>query len=189
MSKTLRWLIVLSGLCLASGLSVVTWRHLSKPTILTLAVGPAGFDDAALVAAWSRALAADHAPLRLSVIPTSGPVEALSRLTKGEAQLAVIRSDAAAPERVRVYRPGFSGHKILLCGRPDWGACGEPFAPGLSRAAVGILLQQPVLVIARDEGPDRNATLLGIAENPPPHALLLEGANEPLRHSVGFGLA
>src|SRR3954447_6129887 len=65
-----------------------------------------------------------------------------------------------------LYRPGFSGHKILLCGRPDWGECGEPFAPGLSRAAGGILLQQPVLVIARDEGPDRGANLLGIAEDP-----------------------
>ena len=101
MNKALRWLIVVSGLCLASGLAVVAWHHLSKPAILTLAVGPAGFEDAALVAAWSRALAADGSPLRLSVIPTSGPVEALSRLTKGEAQLAVIRSDAAASERVR----------------------------------------------------------------------------------------
>src|SRR3954452_3846931 len=101
MSKTLRWLIVLSGLCLASGLTAAAWHYLSKPTILTLAVGPAGLDDAALVAAWSRALAADGSPIRLSVIPTSGPVEALSRLTKGEAQLAVIRSDAAASERVR----------------------------------------------------------------------------------------
>src|SRR5690349_19798261 len=88
-----------------------------------------------------------------------------------------------------MYRPGFSGHKMLLRGRPDWGACGEPFASGLSRAAVGILLQQPVLVIARDEGPDRNAKLLGIAENPAPHDLLLEGADEPLRHTVGLGLA
>src|SRR3982750_73274 len=88
-----------------------------------------------------------------------------------------------------VYRPGFSGHKMLLRGRPDWGACGEPFAPGLSRAAVGILLQQPVLVVARDEGPDRNANLLGIAENPAPHDLLLEGADEPLRHTLGLGLA
>src|SRR4051794_20709278 len=101
MNKALRWLIVVSGLCLASGLAVVAWHHLSKPAILTLAVGPAGLDDAALVAAWSRALAADGSPLRLSVIPTSGPVEALSRLTKGEAQLAVIRRDAAASERVR----------------------------------------------------------------------------------------
>ena len=70
-----------------------------------------------------------------------------------------------------VHRPGLSGHKILLCGRPDWGECGEPFAPGLSRAAVGILLQQPVLVIARDEGPDRGANLLGVAEDPAPHDL------------------
>src|SRR3954469_24795928 len=79
--------------------------------------------------------------------------------------------------------------KILLCGCPYWGACGEPFAPGLSRAAVGILLQQPGLVIARDEGPDRGANLLGLAENPAPHALLLEGADKPLRHTVGLGLA
>src|SRR3954452_13066459 len=88
-----------------------------------------------------------------------------------------------------VYRPGFSGHKILRCGRPYWGERGEPFAPRLSRAAVGILLQQPVLVVARDEGPDRGANLLGIAENPAPHDLLLEGADEPLRHTVGLGLA
>src|SRR3954470_17066656 len=106
------------------------------------------------------------------------------------------QSRPGAPERfgafwsdLIVYRPGFSGHKILLCGRPDWGACGEPFAPGLSRAAVGILLQQPGLVIARDEGPDRNANLLGSAEDPAPHDLLLEGADKPLRHTVGLGLA
>src|SRR3954447_10429818 len=79
--------------------------------------------------------------------------------------------------------------KILLCGGPYWGACGEPFAPGLSRAAVSILLQQPVLVRARDEGPDRGANLLGIAEDPAPHDLLLEGADEALRHTVGLGLA
>src|SRR5436305_9815005 len=78
---------------------------------------------------------------------------------------------------------------MLLRGRPDWGACGEPFASGLSRAAVGILLQQPVLVIARDEGPDRGANLLGIAENAAPHDLLLESADEALRYAIGLGLA
>jgi TRAP-type uncharacterized transport system substrate-binding protein len=92
---------VLSGLCLGAGLAIAAWHQLSKPTTLTLAVGPAGFDDAALVAAWSRALATDRVPLRLSVIPTSGPVEALDKLSKGEAQLAVIRSDGAASDRVR----------------------------------------------------------------------------------------
>jgi len=96
----LRWLVVLSGLCLAAGLGVVAWRQLSKPTTLTVAVGPAGFDDAALIGAWARAMAADGSSLRLSVIPTSGPVESLSRLTEGEAQLAVIRSDVGAADRV-----------------------------------------------------------------------------------------
>jgi TRAP-type uncharacterized transport system substrate-binding protein len=100
-SKALRRLLVLSGLCLGVGLAVATWHQLSKPTTLTLAVGPAGFDDAALVAAWSRALATDRVPLRLSVVPTSGSVEALDRLTEGKAQLAVIRSDGAASDRVR----------------------------------------------------------------------------------------
>src|SRR5881398_3912313 len=79
---------------------------------------------------------------------------------------------------------------MLLRGWADWGECGEPFTPGLSRAAVGILLQQPVLVIARDEGPDRGANLLlGIAEDPAPHDLLLEGADEPLRYAIGLGPA
>src|SRR3712207_5209587 len=63
------------------------------------------------------------------------------------------KSGSRADENL--YRPGFSGHKILQCGRPYWGECSEPFAPGLSRAALGIRLQQPVLVIARDEGPNR----------------------------------
>src|SRR5215210_2536863 len=86
--------------------------------------------------------------------------------------------------------PGvFWTQDTALCGRPYWGECGEPFAPGLSRAAVSILLQQPVLVIARDEGPDRGANLLGIAEDPAQHDLLLEGADEALRHTIGLGLA
>src|SRR5205823_5593220 len=63
-------------------------------------------------------------------------------------------------------------HTFAVTG-PDWGECGDPFAPDLSRAAVGILLRQPGLVIARDEGPDCKANLVGIAENPAPHDLLL----------------
>src|SRR5215213_9787504 len=93
-SKALRWLLLLSGLCLGVGLAIAAWHQLSKPTTLTLAVGPAGFDDAALVAAWSRALATDRVPLRLSVVPTSGPVEALDRLIEGS-----VRARATASGR------------------------------------------------------------------------------------------
>jgi TRAP transporter TAXI family solute receptor len=101
MSKALRWLIVVTGLCFAAGLALAAWHHLSKPTSLTLAVGPAGFDDAKLAAAWSRSLAADGAPIRISVLPTSGPGEALAQLAKGEAQLAIIRSDETSSEKAR----------------------------------------------------------------------------------------
>src|SRR3954462_3000905 len=71
---------------------------------------------------------------------------------------------------------------------PHDGICGGESQQWLTYPA-GILLQQPVLIIARDEGPDRAANLLGIAEDPAPHDLLLEGADEPLRHTIGLGLA
>jgi TRAP transporter TAXI family solute receptor len=101
MRKTLRWLIAAFGLCFVFGLAFATWHQLSKPTTLTIAVGPAELDDAALVGAFSRTLAASKAPIRLSVIPTAGPVQALDLLARGEAQLAVIRSDGAVPDKVR----------------------------------------------------------------------------------------
>jgi uncharacterized protein len=101
LGKKLRWLVVVSGCCLALGLAFAGWRQFSKPTHLTVAVGPGGLDDAALVAAFSRLLATGNAPLRLSMIVTPGPVEALDKLAKGQAQLAVIRSDGASFERAR----------------------------------------------------------------------------------------
>jgi TRAP transporter TAXI family solute receptor len=101
LSRTLRWVVFLSGLLIALGISVAVWQYFSKPTHLTVAVGPSGFDDTALISAFSRTLATSKVPLRLSIVLTSGPVEALEKLTKGEAQLAVVRGDGAASDRVR----------------------------------------------------------------------------------------
>jgi TRAP transporter TAXI family solute receptor len=101
MRKTLRWVIVGCGLFFILGAAVATWHYLSKPTVVTVAVGPEGFEDAALIAAFARSLTSDKAGLRLSIVATSGPVEALERLRSGAAQLAVMRSDGAASERVR----------------------------------------------------------------------------------------
>src|SRR5687767_13615694 len=100
MRKTLRWIIVGCGLFFIVGAAVATWHYLSKPAVVTVAVGPAGFEDAALMAAFGRALASDNATVRLSVLATSGPVESLERLKAGAAQLAVMRSDGAASDRV-----------------------------------------------------------------------------------------
>ena len=101
MRKTLRWIVVGCGLFFIVGTAIATWHYLSRPTVLTVAVGPAGFEDADLMAAFARALTSGNATVRLSIVPTSGPVEALERLTAGAAQLAVMRSDGAASDRVR----------------------------------------------------------------------------------------
>jgi uncharacterized protein len=99
--KTLRWIIVLFCALAAIGLAAAAWYRLSKPTVLTVAVGPPGFDDAALIAAFGRRLGASGSSVRLSIVPATGPVEALERLAKGEAQLAVVRSDGAGSEQAR----------------------------------------------------------------------------------------
>jgi uncharacterized protein len=99
--KALRWGIVVFCAGAVAGLAAAGWYRLSKPTILTVAVGPAEFDDAALIAAFGRRFAAGGSSVRLSIVPTTGPVEALDRLTKGEAQLAVVRSDGAGSDRAR----------------------------------------------------------------------------------------
>ena len=56
------------------------------PSSRTVAVGPAGSDDAALATAWARVLAAGGSSLRLTLVPASSPIDSLARLTKGEAQ-------------------------------------------------------------------------------------------------------
>jgi TRAP transporter TAXI family solute receptor len=92
---------VLSGLCVAIAAATIAWRQLTRPAVLTVAVGPAGFDDADLIGAFGRAFADGGIALRFNVVTTTGPVEALDKVAKGEAQLGVIRSDASATDRVR----------------------------------------------------------------------------------------
>ena len=101
MSKASRWVVILSGLCIIAGLGTAVWFRLSKPTALTVAVGPTDSGDAELLSSLGRKLAANGSRVRISVVPTSGPVEALDRLNKGEALLAVVRSDGANSDRIR----------------------------------------------------------------------------------------
>jgi uncharacterized protein len=94
-------LLALALALLAVGLGVAGWRILSQPKVFSVAVGPAGSDDAEFVSAWSRTLATDGASIRLRAIPTSGPVESLEKLEKGEADLAVARIDDKTSAKMR----------------------------------------------------------------------------------------
>ena len=101
MSRILRWALVVCCACVAIALGAAAWFRLSQPTVLTVAVGPADFDDAALISAFARKFVAGGSPVRLSIVPTSGPADAFERLKKGEAQLAVVRSDGNGSEQAQ----------------------------------------------------------------------------------------
>src|SRR5215207_8320352 len=101
MSRILRWALVVCCVCVAIALGAAAWYRLSRPTVLTVAVGPADFDDAVLISAFARKFVAGGAPVRLSIVPSSGPADAMERLKKGEAQLAVVRSDGNGSEQAQ----------------------------------------------------------------------------------------
>ncbi|HEY0493701.1 MAG TPA: TAXI family TRAP transporter solute-binding subunit [Candidatus Dormibacteraeota bacterium] len=101
MNKALRWFVVAAALIAGCGLGLVAWSHLTKPAILKVAVGPIGFVDAELMAAFGRTLNASKSNVRLTLEHTEGPTEALRQLNTGQAQLAVTRADGTASERVR----------------------------------------------------------------------------------------
>lgn len=78
-----------------------------RPTTLRIAVGPAGSDDLKLIEALAQSFAHDGSSVRLSVIPTAGPVDSIAFLKAGKAALAVARSDEEMPvgtESVAVLR-------------------------------------------------------------------------------------
>ena len=76
MTKVFRWLTLTAVVALAAGVAAWAWHALTKPTTLTIAVGPANSEDAQLAVAWARVLSAEAARVRLTVVPTSGPIEA-----------------------------------------------------------------------------------------------------------------
>src|SRR3954469_16192089 len=101
MSKTWRWFVVVAALLMTGGLAGAAWLHWSRATVLKVAVGPSGFADAELMAAFSRTLSSNKAEVQLTVERTAGPSEAVGKLIKGEAQLAVMRGDGPTSDSIR----------------------------------------------------------------------------------------
>ncbi|XBO39198.1 TAXI family TRAP transporter solute-binding subunit [Alsobacter sp. KACC 23698] len=69
----------------------------SRPTELTVAVGPPTSEDAKLVHAVAQNLRRDRAAIRLRIVTVPGPAEAAAAFDDGKADLAVVRSDLATP--------------------------------------------------------------------------------------------
>lgn len=88
----LRWLVVLSGAVLAGYL---VWAYATRPTILTIAVGPPESRRATFVASLADALAESEASVRLKLVPVKDSGEAAAHLDDDKVMLAVVRSDEA----------------------------------------------------------------------------------------------
>ena len=71
---------------------------ITRPTTLRIAVGPSGGDDLNLVQALAQNFSREKAPVRLSLIPTAGPVDSIAALRSHKADLAVARDDEDMPD-------------------------------------------------------------------------------------------
>src|SRR5512144_3090851 len=78
---------------------------------------------------------------------------------------------------------------VMLCGLVRCDYCGHPVPPGLGRASVAVLFQQPVLIVAIEVGPDGGAHLFDVLVDASEHDLLLQRTDESLGDAVGLGLA
>jgi TRAP transporter TAXI family solute receptor len=72
-------------------------RFAGSPQPLKVAVGPAGGENAKLIAAIARRLKSDRADIRFVVVPVADPAQSAEALEQGRADLAVVRTDVAIP--------------------------------------------------------------------------------------------
>jgi TRAP transporter TAXI family solute receptor len=89
-------LVVAAGLLLFAAAIGATFILL-RPVTLRIAVGPAGSSDMQIIQALAQNFSRERASIRLSVVPTAGPVDSIAVLAKGQADLAVARADEDMP--------------------------------------------------------------------------------------------
>lgn len=98
------WLERAAAVVLAIAGAAALWfayEFYSRPVDLKVAVGPVAGDDYALLTGLARRLASTKAAVRLTIVPSEGPVHAARALESGDADLAVIRADIPIPGTAR----------------------------------------------------------------------------------------
>lgn len=92
--RPLRVILVIGLFFLACAAGVMAYRLFTKPTTLSVAVAFADNDGMKLVQAVAARMAANGAPIRLTVVDKKTAPEATAALARGEANLAIARADA-----------------------------------------------------------------------------------------------
>jgi TRAP transporter TAXI family solute receptor len=118
--KTSPFLVLAAGLLMfAAGIG--GYLLITRPTTLRIAVGPAGSEDLNLVQALAQNFSREQGPVRLSLIPTAGPVDSIAVLRAHKADLAVARADEEMPDgtdSVAILRKNF----VVLWAPPHKGS-------------------------------------------------------------------
>ena len=87
--------VLLGGLViLASGAGLFAYRWYSRPVTLTIAVGSLDGEANLVVSALASKLVQSNAPVRLTIVPPPGALEAAKAFAAGNVDLAVVRADA-----------------------------------------------------------------------------------------------
>jgi TRAP-type uncharacterized transport system substrate-binding protein len=126
--------IVLAALLALVATALLAYQWLGQPTTLRVAVGPAGSEDARLVAAVAQSLARTHEDVRLRPVATGGVAESASLAEQGKADLAVVRSDVGIPASTQTVAILHRNAVLLLAVDPSLAA-----VPDLRGRRVGIV--------------------------------------------------
>ena len=100
-------LLILAAGMLAFGVAASTRYFVLRPTVLRIAVGPAGSEDQKLVQLMAQTFAREGGSVRLAPIATEGAAESIALFSAGKADLAVARGDLNLPanaESVAILR-------------------------------------------------------------------------------------
>ena len=91
------FLLIAAALLIVAAIAGAAFM-LSRPATLRIAVGPPGSDDVKIIQSLAQTFINEGSPVRLTVIPTAGPVESLGLLNTNETDLAVGRADEDMPK-------------------------------------------------------------------------------------------
>ncbi len=126
--------LVLAAILALVATALLAYQWLGQPTTLRVAVGPAGSEDARLMAAVAQSLARTHEEVRLRLVPTSGVAESARMAEIGRADLAVVRSDVGIPASTQTVAILHRDAALLLATDPSLSS-----VPDLRGKRIGIV--------------------------------------------------
>ncbi|TXM90903.1 C4-dicarboxylate ABC transporter substrate-binding protein, partial [Methylobacterium sp. WL103] len=129
------WLLVLLALGLAATAAAVV--YLSRPTTLTVAVGPQDGPEAALIEAYANALSRAREDVRLKVVRYADVRDSAAALQANKADLAVVRPDVLLPENGLTL--AILHDEALVVAASESGEIDE--FPALARKRLGIVVR------------------------------------------------